>query len=110
MTQEGGDPWFVLSDPMGDDITQAISYYSCVSGEGIHSLPIEPATPVLECLWEVPVIEGEPWLDSTFPHTLDQPPIKRQAFSVHVAIAVGKNSGPRNRESVSGDSEFGEEI
>ena len=54
-----------------------------VVGEPCHRLPIHPSAEILQRLWQVPVIQAQPWFDIGGQQPIDQPIVKREARFVH---------------------------
>src|SRR6185503_16967605 len=65
-----------------------------------------PATRVLERLREVPVEEGDPWLDARGEERVHQPRVEIQARAIDGAATGRDHSRPRNRESVCANAEL----
>ena len=103
--QERGAPGLVQGGPHLDTIPQRIDHVPGVFGEQIGGVTIGPAAPLPQGLWQIPVIERQPWLDPGGQQLVNEPGIEVQAGGVE-GPAVGAHTGPRSREPVGVQVQF----
>ena len=103
-------PWLVERDPGVDTVTEAARHEGRVVGEPIDDLRLQPASAVLQLLWQVPVVEGQPRLDPAIQQPVDEAVVEVQAGLIAAAGAAGLNAWPRDAEAIGPQAHLGHEV
>ena len=105
--EEGDAPGLVERHPGVDHVTEGVLGYAGVLGKPVNRLGVEPAAPVLQGLWQIPVIEGGNRSDPGPGQLLAKPAVEVHAGLIDSARALGQKTGPCDREPVGIDPDLG---
>src|SRR5271156_6217850 len=100
MTKQRMDIGLVERRPVLDPVSEPLRHDAGIVGEFFGSIAIEPATPILQGLRQVPVIETKPRRNATRDQAIDQPVVEIEAAWFDVASARRQDAGPSRREAV----------
>ncbi len=107
MTQKGSAPRLVERREGRDAIPEGLPDHVGVLGEAGCGVATRPASGVLKCLRQVPVIERDQGRDRLVEQAVDQPGVEVETGLIHRARTGGHDSRPRDREPVCRQTEFG---
>ena len=110
VAEEGAAPRLIERDPVADAVADALADGLGVAGEGVGGGARRPAAQVLERLRQVPVIEGDPGFDARVEQVVDESLVPVQARGVGLALAIGEDARPGDREAVGGQAELAHEV
>jgi hypothetical protein len=105
VADEGGAVRLVEGDPAFHPVPVALGREGRVRREGLGGVPHAPAATILECLREVPVVEGDGRCDAGGQQVVDEAVVEVQALGVDRSGALGQQAGPGDREPVAVDAE-----
>lgn len=101
MAPECADPGFVKRNPVVDTIAQPMRDDPHILGKGLCSLAAAP-TPylVLQGLRQIPVIQGDEWLNVCCQQRVYQPVIKVEPGRIDLSSAGWQDTRPGNGEAI----------
>src|SRR5665647_83885 len=103
--EERRAPGLVERRPAVHAVAEDVVHAQCVVDEPVGGLPVGPAAALLECLGEIPVVEGRPRLHAVVQQLVDQPGVEVQPGPVD-ATAVRPDPGPGGGEPVGAEFEL----
>src|SRR5271170_3628494 len=92
--------------PALDPIAQSPHRQMRVIGEPGCRVAVLPAAAIFKRLWQVPMVEADPWLDTGSEHAVDQPIVEFQPLGVYPAATLGQDARPRRRQTIGAEAEL----
>mmetsp|Transcript_5758 Transcript_5758/g.22365 ORF Transcript_5758/g.22365 Transcript_5758/m.22365 type:complete len:444 (+) Transcript_5758:3338-4669(+) len=105
VAHDAGAPGFVVRDPVLDAVAQATGHQLGVVEEGADGVARDPAALLLQCLGQVPVVEGAPGVQAAFEHAVHQPVVEREPRLVRHPPPLRQHARPGDRETVGVDAQ-----
>src|SRR5579875_1770989 len=96
VAQEGRAPGFIMCDPSGHAVAQALRHDLSIVGESLHGITILPAALILQGLGQIPVIEGDERLNAMSEQSVYQAIIEIQPLLIDRTCSSGLDAWPGN--------------
>ena len=94
-------------NPVRNPVREFVHHKGRVVGKPVGTVPVQPASPAVKGVGEIPVKQGHPGADAVFQQGINQPAVEIEALCVDGAGALRKHAWPADRESIGLQAHFG---
>src|SRR5262249_18800470 len=94
-------PEFVNGKEIFDPVAELFRHITGIVGKSLGRVPVLPAPLILQCLWQVPMVQGNKRLGARRLQFVYQPAVEVQSLDIWLACSFRKDPWPGDRKAIS---------